>query len=408
MNEQQSKSTSSTEIRPYLAKSPAGLEEILAQELLDLGATNIELLKRAVSFDGDQQLLYKANYYCRTALRILMPINQFTFTDEKDFYLQIKEIPWEQYMDVDQTLSIDSTVNTSIFTHSHFVSQRAKDAIADRFREQLGVRPSVDIENPDMRINLHMYKDVVNVAIDSSGSSLHKRGYHTVNAEAPLSEVLAAGMIMLTGWKGESNFMDWMCGSGTLLIEAAMIAKNIPAGLYREAFAFTKWKDYNHDLWEHIKAEGIKNQQELKVSIMGSDISAKNLRAAESNIRNAYLHNDIQLKVADFADVRPPEGDGILISNPPYGERMEVDDLFAMYKDMGNALKRNFAGYKAWLISSDMRAIKLVGLRPMAKKLLWNGQLECRFVGFDLYHGSKKDLYRNKSQDLPENQEEVS
>lgn len=396
MSPEQNESTEETLKIPYLAKSPAGLEEILAGELEKLGAVNIEILKRAVSFEGDQRLLYKANYHCRTALRILVPVNQFTFTTEEDFYLHIKEIPWEQYMDVNQTLSIDSTIGSSVFTHSHFVSQRAKDAIADRFREQTGIRPSVDIENPDLRINLHIYKDVVDVSIDSSGASLHKRGYHTVNAEAPLSEVLAAGMIMLTGWHGESNFIDWMCGSGTLLIEAAMIAMNLPAGQFREEYAFMKWKDYSPELWEQIKKEALDDQRDLEVTIMGSDISPRNLRAAESNIRNAYLHKDIQLKVADFRDVRPPEGPGILISNPPYGERIKVDDLFELYKEMGNALKRNFEGYKAWLISSDMHAIKLVGLRPMAKKLLWNGQLECKFVGFDLYHGSKKDLYTNQ------------
>jgi putative N6-adenine-specific DNA methylase len=383
----------------YLAKSPAGLEEILAGELEALGAKEVEILKRAVAFEGDQKLLYKANYHCRTALRVLMPIEQFHFDDEKDFYLQLKEIPWEKYMDKNQTLSIDSTIGSSIFTHSHFVSQRAKDAIADRFREIYGERPSVDLENPDLRINIHIYKDQLTVSLDSSGASLHKRGYHTVNAEAPLSEVLAAGMIMLTGWRGESNFIDWMCGSGTLLIEAAMIAMNLPAGQFRDEYGFMKWKDYSPELWEEVKSEALENQRDPDIIIMGSDISQRNLRAAETNIRNAMLHKDIQLKVTDFRDVRPPDGPGILVSNPPYGERIKVDDLFDLYREMGNALKRNFAGYKAWLISSDPRAIKLVGLRPMAKKELWNGQLECRFVGFDLYQGSKKDLYRNNDQD---------
>lgn len=385
-----------TDTRLFLAKSPAGLEEVLADELSNLGATKIEILKRAVSFEGDQMLMYKANYHCRTALRILMPINQFTFQSEKEFYDRIYELPWEEYLEPDQTLSIDSTIGSSIFTHSHFVSQRAKDAIADRFRERTGVRPSVDLENPDLRINMHIYRDTVNVSLDSSGASLHKRGYHTVNAEAPLSEVLAAGMIMLTGWHGESNFIDWMCGSGTLLIEAAMIAMNLPAGQFREEYGFMKWKDFSPQLWNQIKEEALNNQRDLEVEIRGSDISQRNLRAAESNIRNAYLHKDIQLRVADFRDIKPPEGAGILISNPPYGERIEVDDLYELYREMGNALKRNFEGYKAWLISSDLHAIKLVGLRPMAKKMLWNGQLECRFVGFDLYHGSKKDLYKTE------------
>ncbi len=394
MNENNNSSYKETSSYTLLAKSPAGLEEVLADELNKLGAINIEILKRAVSFEGNQKLIYRANYHCRTALRILKPISQFTFNDEREFYNRIHDLPWEDYLEPDQTLSIDSTIGSSIFTHSHFVSQRAKDAIADRFRERTGIRPSVDLENPDLRINLHIYKDTVNVSLDSSGASLHKRGYHTMNAEAPLSEVLAAGMIMLTGWNGESNFIDWMCGSGTLLIEAAMIAMNLPAGQFREEYGFMKWKDFSPLLWKQVKDEALKNQRDLDIEIIGSDISSRNLKAAESNIRNASLHKDIVLKVADFRDVKPPKGTGILISNPPYGERIEVNDLQELYSEMGTALKRNFEGYKAWLISSDLQAIKLVGLRPMAKKILWNGQLECRFVGFDLYHGSKKDKYK--------------
>lgn len=396
MSEDKNGTNLETDTRLYLAKSPAGLEEVLADELSNLGAKKIEILKRAISFEGDKKLMYKANYHCRSALRILMPINQFTFQTEKEFYDRIHDLPWEDYLESDQTLSIDSTIGSSIFTHSHFVSQRAKDAIADRFRERTGVRPSVDLENPDLRINMHIYRDTVNVSLDSSGASLHKRGYHTVNAEAPLSEVLAAGMIMLTGWHGETNFIDWMCGSGTLLIEAAMIAMNLPAGQFREEYGFMKWKDFSPQLWKQVKEDALNNQRDLEVEIRGSDISQRNLRAAESNIRNAYLHKDIQLQVSDFRDIKPPKGAGILISNPPYGERIEVDDLYELYREMGNALKRNFEGYKAWLISSDFHAIKLVGLRPMTKKMLWNGQLECRFVGFDLYHGSKKDLYKTE------------
>ncbi len=383
--------------RPLLAKSPAGLEEVLASELDQLGASKIEILKRAVSFEGDQKLLYEANYLCRTALRILVPIKQFTFKAENEYYDRIRAIQWEQFMEKDQTLSIDSTISDSIFTHSHFVSQRTKDAIADRFREKTGVRPSVDPENPDLRINIHIYRDTVDVSIDSSGASLHKRGYHTVNAEAPLSEVLAAGMIMMTGWNGQSNFIDWMCGSGTLLIEAAMIAMNLPAGQFRNEYGFMKWKNFSPELWNQVKAEAIDQQRDIDIEILGSDISSRNLKAAETNIRNASLHKDIKLKVSDFRDIHPPEGKGILVSNPPYGERIRIDEIEELYRDMGNALKRNFEGYKAWLISSDLRAIKLVGLKPMAKKVLWNGQLECRFVGFDLYHGSKKDQFRGNN-----------
>jgi len=378
--------------RSYLAKCPAELEEILAGELGNLGASNIQILKRAVSFEGDKKLLYEANYLCRTALRILVPLKSFDFSNETEFYDRIKSISWENYMDETQTLSIDSTIASSIFTHSHFVSQRAKDAIADRFRERTGARPSVDLDNPDLRINLHIYKDTVDISLDSSGASLHKRGYHTVNAEAPVSEVLAAGMIMLTGWHGECNFIDWMCGSGTILIEAAMIAMNLPAGQFREEYGFMKWRDFDAELWKQVKEEAFNNQRDLDVLILGSDISKRNLQAAEANIRNASMHKDIQLKVSDFRDLIPPEGNGIIISNPPYGERIKVEDLNELYRDMGTALKRNFPGYQAWLLSADLRAIKLIGLKPMAKKILFNGQLECRFVGFDLFKGSRKEF----------------
>jgi putative N6-adenine-specific DNA methylase len=377
--------------RTYLAKTAAGLEEILRDELENLGAENVAILKRAVSFEGDKAILYKANYHCRTALRVLMPIEQFTINQEEDFYTKLKSIAWEKYMQPNQTLAIDSTISNSIFSHSHFVSQRAKDAIADRFRENTGSRPSVDLDNPDLRINIHIYKETVNVSLDSSGESLHKRGYHSVNAEAPLSEVLAAGMILLSGWNGQTNFVDWMCGSGTLLIEAAMIAFNLPAGQFREEYGFMKWPNYDSELWEKVKREALDLQRDVDIEILGSDISPKNLKAAEINIRNAGLHKDIVLKVADFRDITPPDGPGVLISNPPYGERIQVDDLHNLYREMGNALKRNFVGYKAWLISSDHFALKLVGLKPMARITLYNGQLECKYTGFDLYQGSKKD-----------------
>jgi putative N6-adenine-specific DNA methylase len=382
----------------YLAKSPAGLEEVLAEEISQLGAANVEIHKRAVSFEGDKKLLYEANYLCRTALRILVPIKQFSFRSEDEYYDRIRAISWELYMDKDQTLAVDSTISDSIFTHSHYVSQRTKDAIADRFRDRTGVRPSVDLDNPDFRINIHINRDTVNVSLDSSGASLHKRGYHSMNAEAPLSEVLAAGMIKLAGWNGESNFIDWMCGSGTLLIEAAMIAMNLPAGQFRKEYGFMKWRDFSPEIWKQVVEEALEQQHDTEIEILGSDISAKNLKAAEVNIRNASLHKDIRLKVSDFRDVHPPEGNGVLISNPPYGERIRVEELNEFYKEMGNALKRNFEGYKAWLISSDLTALKLIGLRPMQKKILWNGQLECRFVGFDLYHGSKKDKFRSSDQ----------
>jgi len=382
-----------------LAKCPAGLEEVLATELNDLGASKTEILFRAVAFEGDKRLLYAANYHCRTALRILLPVSRFSILTEQDLYTRIKAIRWEDYFSVSDTFAIDSTIVSSVFTHSHFVSQRVKDAIADRFREKTGQRPSVDIENPDFRINLHMNSNEVTVSFDSSGSSLHKRGYHVSNAEAPLSEVLAAGMILLSGWDGQSNFIDPMCGSGTLLTEAAMIAMNLPAGHFRESFGFMNWKDFDKALWDDILDEAMDQQRDINCMIKGSDISEKNLRSAMANLKQARLHKDVSLETIPFQEVIPPPAPGVMITNPPYGERIRVEDITALYQDLGNTLKRRFTGYQAWVISSDMRALKMIGLRPMKKHILFNGTLECRYAGFDLYDGSKKASKQQKDSD---------
>jgi putative N6-adenine-specific DNA methylase len=382
-----------------LAKCPAGLEEVLATELNDLGASKTEILFRAVAFEGDKRLLYAANYHCRTALRILLPVSRFSILTEQDLYTRIKAIRWEDYFSVSDTFAIDSTIVSSVFTHSHFVSQRVKDAIADRFREKTGQRPSVDIENPDFRINLHMNSNEVTVSFDSSGSSLHKRGYHVSNAEAPLSEVLAAGMILLSGWDGQSNFIDPMCGSGTLLTEAAMIAMNLPAGHFRESFGFMNWKDFDKPLWDDILDEAMDQQRDINCMIRGSDISEKNLRSAMANLKQARLHKDVSLETIPFQEVIPPPAPGVMITNPPYGERIRVEDITALYQDLGNTLKRRFTGYQVWVISSDMRALKMIGLRPMKKHILFNGPLECRYAGFDLYDGSKKASKQQKDSD---------
>lgn len=379
-----------------LAKCPSGLEGVLASELEMLGGENISILNRAVAFEGDKRLLYAANYHCRTALRILVPIKQFSILTEQDLYTAVKSVKWEDYFSADQTFAFDSTVNQSVFTHSHYVSQRAKDAIADRFREKTGKRPSVDTENPDFKINIHLSRNELNLSFDSSGDSLHKRGYHISNAEAPLSEVLAAGMILLSGWDGHSTFIDPMCGSGTLLTEAAMIAMNLPAGYFRQEFGFMRWKDFNKPLWEDVLDESLEEQTDIEAEILGSDMSAQNLRSAEANLKQARLHKDVRLSVSKFQDVVPPEGPGTLVTNPPYGERIQVDDIIELYRDLGNVLKRRFSGYKAWVISSDLRAVKMIGLKPMKKHVLFNGPLECRFVGFDLYDGSRRGGNRDQ------------
>lgn len=379
----------------FIAKTISGLEEVLAAELVALGAPNVQLLKRAVSFDGDKRMLYKANYCLRTAQRILMPIFSFQLADDEDLYNQVNGYPWENYLDLQKTLAVDAVVTDSELTHSHFVALRTKDGIVDRFRTlNNGRRPSVDVDNPNVRINIHINGSVCDVSLDSSGASLHKRGYRVSNAEAPMSEVLAAGLIQLSGWKRDGHFIDPMCGSGTLVIEAAMFANNFPAGMYRKDFGFMHWPDFDQQLWDDVTAEALGQQTEFEYQIIGSDISPKNLGSARANLKAARLHKDVKLHVSPFAAMQPPAGKrGIVIINPPYGERIRMNDIIGLYKSIGNTLKQEFTGYQAWVISSDQKALSLIGLRPTGKYPIFNGQLECRFVHYDLYKGSKKDLY---------------
>lgn len=374
----------------FIAKTISGLEEVLATELRDLGASEVTVLRRAVSFKGDKALLYKANYWLRTALRILVPLTSFEIENENDLYTQINAFPWEDIFDVDQTIALDAVVTDSPITHSHYASLKSKDAIVDRFREKLGIRPSVDIENPDIRINLHIYRNKCDVSLDSSGMSLHKRGYRQAIAEAPLSEVLAAGLILLSGWDKKSNFIDAMCGSGTLLIEAALIANNMAPGQYRDTFGFMRWNDYDNDLWNKMVDASLDQGVEFEHRIVGSDISERNLAAARTNIRSARLHKDIELVVSPFETFDPPDGSGILIMNPPYGERIQVDDIIGLYQSIGDRLKNRYSGFDAWIISADLQALKYIGLKPTAKLPVFNGQLECRFVHFSIYQGSKR------------------
>lgn len=379
----------------FIVKTISGLEEVLAAEIVELGGANVQVLTRAVSFEGDKRMLYKANYCLRTAQRILMPIFSFQMADEDDLYNQVNSYPWENHLSLTKTLAVDAVASDSELTHTHYIALLTKDAIVDRFRTlNNGRRPSVDTENPHVRINMHIRGSICDVSIDSSGASLHKRGYRVSNAEAPMSEVLAAGLIMLTGWKCDSHFIDPMCGSGTLVIEAAMIANNFPAGMYRKEFGFMHWPDFDQELWNEVTKEALDKQTEFDYQIIGSDISPKNLASARSNVKSARLHKDIRLHVSPFAALQPPPGKaGLIIINPPYGERIRLHDIIGLYKSIGNTLKQEFAGYQAWVISSDQRALSFIGLRPSAKLPVFNGPLECRFEHFDLYRGSKRGRY---------------
>ncbi|NCA74970.1 MAG: RNA methyltransferase [Alphaproteobacteria bacterium] len=374
---------------PLIAKTVSGLEPVLAEELTLLGVPDVMVLNRAVSFTGDKATMYRVNYLCRTALRILKPLFHFEIGDQDTLYEQINAYPWEAVMDVGQTFAIDAVISYTVFTNSQFVAQRAKDAIADRFRQIGGKRPSVDLDHPDLKINVHLFRDLCTVSVDSSGQSLHRRGYRKSAGPAPINEVLAAGLIRLSGWSPEFPLLDPMCGSGTILIEAAMLAKQIPAGYFRKDYGFMTWRDYDNALWEEVRKASDARITTTGIQIAGFDRASRAIMSATENLQLTGLKEEIRLETISFEDSAPPFEKGFIISNPPYDERLKLDDSVAFYKMIGNVMKRKYAGYTAWLISSDLEALKFVGLRPSRKITIFNGPLECRFMKFDLFEGKK-------------------
>lgn len=377
-----------------IAKTFHGLEEVLFKELEQLGAEEIRVLKRAVSFVGDKALLYKANLHLRTATRVILPIHKFSAKDTDELYKGIQEIDWSEYISPKDTIAIDSTISSEDFKHSQFVTYRVKDAIVDQFFYKTGDRPSVRVVNPTLRVNVHIDKNTCTVSLDSSGESLHKRGYRVGETAAPLNEVLAAGLILLSEWDKKSNFIDPMCGSGTILIEAALIAYNIPPGLYRKEFGFQKWKDFDEELWDDIYNE--ETEVEFDGDIIGADISDKAMEIAEANIRNAGLIRKIKLNVTPFQQFIPPAKKGLLITNPPYGERLKPKDLEGLYAMIGERLKHHFSGYDAWILSYSQECFNSVALRPSRKVTLFNGPLECKFQKYSMFEGKKKDVYKKE------------
>lgn len=371
-----------------LAKTFAGLEEVLKVELEEIGASNVEAVVRGVKFTGSKEILYKANFCCRTALRILRNIGEFKIKNTNDLYNSVYNLPWEDYFDVTQTFSINSTVNSDSFNNSMFVSLKAKDAIVDRFRAKTNKRPSVNTENPDIRINVHASADSLDISLDSSGESLHKRGYRVGQNEASMSEVLAAGILKIVGWKGETDFYDTMCGSGTLPIEAALIARNIPPGIFRQQFAFEIWKDFDQELFEKIYNDDY--EVPFDKNIYASDISSMSLKVAEKNAKGAGVLKSIQFKEIDFAQFNPASNEGLLVINPPYGERMNDRRVEPLYSMIGDSLKRAFTGMQAWVFSGSEDGFKNIGLRPSRRIPLYNGPLECSLRLFEVYEGSKK------------------
>ena len=373
-----------------VAKTFYGFEELLAKELSQLGAQKIKLGNRMVSFVGDLGFLYKANLCLRTALKILKPIHTARVQDEDALYKLFYEFPWEDYLYVDSKFIIDSVVHGTLFTHSQYASQKAKDGLVDQFRDKYKERPSVDLNRPDLRINLHIQQDLCTLSLDSSGASLHHRGYRTATNIAPLNEVLAAGLIQLSGWKGDSDFLDPMCGSGTLVIEAAMYACNIPANINRKQFAFEKWTDWDADLFEKIQESQLKIIKNPAIEIKGSDKAPSAIEKARVNVENANLSAFITLEKKDFFQIeKETAGPLLLLTNPPYGERLD-GDINALYQGIGDAFKQSFPNTHAWLISSNSEALKCVGLRPSRKIKLFNGKLESRLMYYPIYEGTKR------------------
>lgn len=391
---------------PMLAKTFKGLEQVLAQELIELGANDVLIERRAVSFKGDKALLYRANFCLRTAIRVLVPIKVERIRGlasrgkgvkpEDQVYEIAKAIEWAKYMTADTSFAIDATVYSELFRNSLFVTYRVKDAIVDYWKEKSGKRPNVNTENPDLRVNLHVGNEWVTISLDSSGESLHKRGYRVANTEAPINEALAAGMLLLAGWKGQSDLYDPMCGSGTIPIEAALIARNIAPGVFRKSFAFEKWPDFDADLWSDIYNDD-SQEREFNHKIYGSDASFFAIQQAAKNVKSAGVGREVELKqirMEEMTNIPSPitNTSPLVMINPPYGERLASNkDMEELYGKIGSSLKHHFTGATAWIISSNEAAMKCIGLKPSKKMRLLNGELDCQFNQYELFQGKRKD-----------------
>ena len=376
----------------FVAKTLQGLEDVLAEELRALGATQVEPGLRAVTFYGDLEMLYKANFCCRTALRILKPIYKFYASSTDELYERTREFNWIDVLGLDKTFAVDTVAHSEEFNHSLFATYRVKDAISDWFSDRnQGRRPKVSVSDPDILINVHIAGDRVTISLDSSGEPLYKRGWRAAQNEAPLNEVLAAGIILKSGWRGETPFVDPMCGSGTFLIEAALIAANIYPGIFRQHFAFEKWKDFDADLFERIFNDD-SAEREITVPIIGADISPKAIAITEKNIRNAHLKNRIQVSVKSIADWEEAPAGGVMITNPPYGERLNPVHLMDIYSTLGRKLKHVFTGYHAWVLGYRPEHFDKISLTPSQKIKLLNGKLECELREYIMFEGKKREF----------------
>lgn len=375
-----------------IAKTFQGLEEVLAQELIELGANDVQIGRRMVSFSGNQEMMYRANFCLRTAVRVLKPISHFRARNADDVYKAVKEIEWKDILDLDTSFVVDTTVYSTEFRNSKFVAYKVKDAIVDYFMEREGKRPNISVANPDLRLNIHIAEENCTLSLDSSGESLHLRGYRTATVEAPINEVLAAALIKMSGWKFDCDLIDPFCGSGTILVEAALMARNIYPGVFRQKFGFENWKDFNPELLSSI-FEDDSNERTFEHRIVGSDINLRAVEAALANAKAAGVADLITVEQREIRDFKKPEMPAVLITNPPYGERLRPEDLSDIYRTLGEKLKREFQGGEAWIISSREELFDSMRLRPSFKVPLQNGSLDCELRKYVTFEG-KLDNFR--------------
>lgn len=374
-----------------IAKTFQGLENVLAEELTRLGANNIQVGRRMVSYTGNQKLLYRSNFCLRTAIRVLKPIKHFRATSADEVYEAVKSIDWAQYLGNEQTFAVDSVVYSTEFRHSKFVAYKVKDAIVDQFRERTGSRPNIRLTNPDIQLNMHIAEYDCTLSLDSSGESLHRRGYRQEAVEAPLNEVLAAGIILMTGWRGQCDFIDPMCGSGTLPIEATLIARNMAPGLFRKGYAFEKWADFDSDLFEQIYNDD-SQEVDFQHHVYGYDNNRAAVSIAERNVKAAALSGDITIAFQNFADFTQPANPAVIVTNPPYGERIKPEDLLGLYKMIGAQFKKQFVDNEAWVLSYREECFDAIGLKPSLKVPLYNGALECELRKYQMFSGRYNEL----------------
>lgn len=374
-----------------IAKTFMGLEPVLAKELTQLGANNVQIGRRMVSFTGNKEMMYRANFQLHTAIRILKPVKHFKARSAEDVYEEVKKLDWSQYIEKGKTFSVDSVVYSEEFRNSRFVTYKVKDAIVDQFREHTGDRPNISVSNPDIRLHIHIADEDATLCLDSSGESLHRRGYRQESVEAPLNEVLAAGMILMTGWQGETDFIDPMCGSGTILIEAALIAHNMSPGIFRKGYAFEKWPDFDQELFDSIYNDD-SQEREFTHHIYGYDVDMKAVNTARINVRAAGLTQDISVEQQDIKDFTQPREKSIMVMNPPYGERISTPNLLNTYKVIGERLKHQFMGNEAWILSYREECFEAIGLKPSIKIPVYNGSLECEFRRYQMFDGKMRDF----------------